>query len=113
MSRLLACIFMLLPLVALPVWIFLASKPLGIIAGLVALVLAIPLVVAAIAHVDLLRAKSRYGLADEEIPEFTRLVPRLTRQPEYARLPAKEMKRSAKQAAADTIIRKRPRPRAR
>jgi hypothetical protein len=107
MSRLLMCIFMLLPLVALPVWIFIASKPLGILAGIVALVLAIPLLVAAIAHYDLLRAKSRYGLSDEEIDEFTRLVPRLTRRPEFARLPAKQMKRSAKQAAADMIIRER------
>lgn len=107
MAQLLFCLLMLLPLAALPVWVFLDSKPLGILLGVVALVLAIPLLVAAFAHFDLLRVKARYGLSDEEIEEFTRLVPRLARQPDHAGLPSRAMKRSAKQAAADMIIRER------
>lgn len=110
MAKLVFCILMLLPLVALPVWVFLASKPLGVLVGIVALLLATPLLLAAFAHFDLLRVKSRYGLSDEEIEEFTRLVPRLTRRPEFASLPSKEMKRSVKQAAADMVRERRSRP---
>src|SRR5215207_8984694 len=56
------CVLMLLPLVALPVGVFFASKLLGLLIGVISLVLAIPLVLAAFAHLDLHRAKSRYGL---------------------------------------------------
>lgn len=109
MVQLLFCIFMLLPLVALPVGVFFASKPLGILVGIVSLFLAIPLLLAAFAHFDLLRVKSRYGLSDDELDEFTRLVPRLARRPEFASLPPAEMKRSTKQAAADIIRERRDR----
>lgn len=103
MVQLVYCLLMLAPLVAIPVAVFLESRPLGVLVGVVALVLAIPLALAAYAHFDLLRAKSRYGLSDEELDEFSRLVPALARKPRFAALEHREQTRSIKQAAADSI----------
>jgi hypothetical protein len=101
------CILMLLPLIGLPVAVFLANPLLGVLLGIVSLVLAIPLVLAAVAHFDLHRVKSRYGLSEEELDEFSRLVPRLAARPEFARLRPRDLKRSTKDAAAADIIRRR------
>jgi hypothetical protein len=104
------CVLMLLPLVALPVGVFFASKLLGLLIGMVSLVLAVPLVLAAVAHLDLHRAKSRYGLSEDELDEFSRLVPRLARKPEYARMRSRDMRRSTKDAAAEIIRLRRSEP---
>lgn len=103
MLQLVYCLLMLVPLVAIPVAVFLESRPLGMLVGLVALVLAVPVAVAAYAHFDLWRAKSHYGLSDDELDEFSRLVPALARTPRFAGLQRREMRRSTKQAAADSI----------
>jgi hypothetical protein len=100
---LLYCLFLLFPLLVLPVGVLVVSTTLGILVAVVAAVLAIPLVIAASAHYDLLRARSRYGLSGDELDEFTRLVPQLARRPEYRSLPARERNRSAKEAAAELI----------
>jgi hypothetical protein len=103
MIQLLYCLFLLIPLVALPVGVLYVSTPLGIIVTIVSALLAIPVLIAAYAHFDLLRAKSRYGLRNEELDEFSRLVPQLARRPEYRTLPGPKRNRAAKQAAADRI----------
>jgi hypothetical protein len=76
---------------------------------MISLVLAVPLVLAAFAHLDFHRAKSRYGLS-EELDEFSRLVPRLARKPEYARLRSRDMRRSTKDAAAEILRLRRSEP---
>lgn len=101
------CLLMLVPLVALPTWVMVGSTVLGIVVSVVCLVLAVPVTLAALAHLDLLRARSRYGLRDDELAEFVRLVPLLASQPKLARLPARETKRLAKDAAAEAILEQR------
>lgn len=104
MPQLVYSVLMLVPLVVLPVIAFAVSTPLGFVVGVVSLVLAIPVVVAVFAHFDLLRMKLRYGLSDEEVAKFSRLVPYLARSPESGDLRSRGMKRSVKQAAADMIL---------
>jgi hypothetical protein len=106
MIQLLLCLLLLVPVVGLPVVAFSISVALGVVVGALSLVLLIPLALATYAHFDLLRVKSRFGLSEEELDEFSRLVPRLAARPEFGRLPRREMRRSTKRAAAD-IIRER------
>ncbi len=103
MLQLLYCLFLLIPVVAIPALMFLVSTAFGIAATIVSAVLAIPLLLATYGHFDLLRAKSRYGLRNQELDEFSRLVPQLARRPEYRDLPGPERNRATKQAAADSI----------
>jgi hypothetical protein len=109
MIQVVYCLFLLIPVVAIPVLLFLISTELGIAGTVVSLVLSIPLVIATYAHLDLVRAKSRYNLSNEELDEFSRLVPRLARKPEFAGLRSRELRRSTKQAAADLIYERRGR----
>ena len=106
MIQLLFCLFLLVPVLALPVVMLMVSPVLAIIAAVAATILAIPLLIAAYAHFDLLRVRSRFNFNDEELDEFSRLVPRLATKPEFARLRRRELQRSTKQAAAE-IIRER------
>jgi hypothetical protein len=111
MLQLVSCLLMLLPLVALPVFVFfVAALPVAIVVALLSLLAAVPVAVAAFAHFDLLRAKWRYGLSDDEVAEFSRLVPRLARTPRFAGLRSREMKRSVKESAAEIIRQRRNRP---
>jgi hypothetical protein len=100
-------ILMLVPLVALPVGMFALSLALGILGAGISLVLAIPVLLAASAHLDLLRVKRRFGFSDEELQEFARLVPRLARAPGVGGIRSREMKQAIQQAAADTIRERR------
>ncbi len=109
MIQLLYCLFLLIPVVVSPALLFVVSTGLGIAGTVVSLVLAIPLVIATYAHFDLVRAKSRYKLSNEELDEFSRLVPRLARQSEFAGLGPRALRRSTKQAAADIIYERRGR----
>jgi hypothetical protein len=98
------CLLMLVPLAALPVGVFLTSGALGVLAGLGSLAVAVPVMLAASAHLDLHRAKSRYGLSEEELAEFARLVPQLARRPDLAgRRTTRDLRRSAKETAAKMI----------
>ena len=97
------CLFLLVPVVVLPVAMLTVSVPLGIVTALVSVVLAIPLLLAASAHLDLRRAKSQFDLTDEELDEFSRLVPVVAAQPEFSGMRPRERRRSTKQAAADMI----------
>jgi hypothetical protein len=108
--QLLFCLFLLAPLVVLPVLALSVSPALGVVVGVVSCALAVPLLVAAYAHFDLLRVKSRFGLTDDEVDEFSRLVPRLAATSEFAALPGREMRRSTKEAAADIIHARRTSP---
>jgi hypothetical protein len=111
MLQLVACLLMLLPLVGLPILVFfVAALPIAIVVALLSLLAAVPVAIAAFAHVDLLRAKSRYGLSDEEVAEFSRLVPRLAQTSRFAGLRSREMKRSVKESAAEIIRQRRNRP---
>jgi hypothetical protein len=101
--QLLFCVFLLAPLIALPLFALSFSVAVGVAAAAVSCVLALPLVIAAYAHLDLLRMKSRFGLNDDEVLEFSHLVPRLAATGEFAALPGREMRRSTKQTAADII----------
>jgi hypothetical protein len=107
MLQLLYCLFLLIPVVAIPALLFLVSTGLGIAGTVVSVVLAVPLLIATYAHFDLLRSKSRYGLRDQELDEFSRLVPRLARSPEYRALPGRQRNRSTKRAAAEMIRQRR------
>jgi hypothetical protein len=107
MVQLMLCIALLLPLVALPVGAFLLSTILGIVIAVVATVLSVPLLLSALAHLDLMRMKSRYGLSDEELAEFTRLVPTLVMRSRSSGLGAGQSKRAAQAAAADMICERR------
>ena len=107
MIRLLFCLFLLIPLVVLPVAMLAVSVPLGIVTLVVSAILAIPLLLAAYAHLDLLRAKSRFHLTDQELDEFVHLVPRLAARPEFSRMPRRELRRSTKRAAAEMIRERR------
>jgi TRAP-type uncharacterized transport system fused permease subunit len=107
MIQLLFCLFLLVPIVALPVVMLMVSPVLAIIAAVAASILAIPLLIAAYAHFDLLRVRARFGLNDEELDEFCRLVPRLATKPEFAGLRRRELQRSTKQAAAEIIRQRR------
>jgi hypothetical protein len=106
MIQLLFCLFLLTPVVVAPVIAFSISVLAGAVVSVISLVLFVPLALAAIAHLDLLRAKSRFGLSDEELDDFSRLVPRLAAHPDYASLPRRQLRRSTKSAAAE-IIRER------
>jgi len=105
--RLLYCFFLLVPLVALPLLLFLVSTGLGIAGAVVSLILGIPLLIATYAHIDLLLAQSRYQLSVDELDEFSRLVPSLARKPEFAAMRPRERTLSTKRAAAEQIIRRR------
>lgn len=105
--RLLYCLFLLVPLVMIPLLLFLVSTGLGIAGTVVSLILGIPLLIATYAHFDLLRAQSRYRLSVDELDEFSRLVPRMARAPEYAALPGRERTRATKRAAAEQITGRR------
>lgn len=107
MIQLALCLLLLVPALALPALAFMVSATAGVVVGVVSLVLLIPLLVATYAHVDLLRARSRFGLRDDEVDEFSRLVPMLAIQPEFARLPRRDMRDRAKQAAAEIVLRGR------
>jgi hypothetical protein len=107
MLQLLYCLFLLIPVVAIPALMFLVSTGLGIAATIVSAVLAVPLLLATHAHFDLVRAKSRYGLRNQELDEFSRLVPRLARDPQYRDLPGRERNRTTKRAAAEMILARR------
>jgi hypothetical protein len=109
MIRVLFCGFLLVPVLLLPVLAFSVSVTLGVVVGVVAVVLLIPLLLILYAHVDLLRVKSRFTLTDEEVDEFSSLVPLLAMKPEFARLPRREMRRRTKRAAADIILERRAR----
>lgn len=105
--RLLYCLFLLVPLVVLPLLLFLVSTGLGIAGAVVSLILGIPLLIATYAHTDLLLAQSRYQLSVDELGEFSRLVPSLARKPEFAAMRPRERTLSTKRAAAEQIIRRR------
>jgi hypothetical protein len=107
MIRLLFCLFLLIPVVVLPVVVLAVSVPLGIVTVLVSAILAIPLLLAAYAHLDLVRAKSRFDLTDEELDEFVHLVPRLAARPEFSGMPRRELRRATKRAAAEMIRERR------
>jgi hypothetical protein len=107
MLQLLYFLFLLIPVVAIPALMFLVSTGLGIAATIVSAVLAVPLLLATYAHFDLVRAKSRYGLRNQELDEFSRLVPRLARDPQYRDLPGRERNRTTKRAAAEMILARR------
>ena len=109
MIQLLFCVFLLVPVVALPILAFTISVAAGVVVAVVSLVLLIPLLVATYAHLDLLLAKSRFSLTEEEVDEFSSLVPVLAMKPEFARLPRREMRQRTKRAAADIILDRRAR----
>jgi hypothetical protein len=92
------------PLVILPALAFVISTLLGVVATVVAGILALPLLISIGAHADLLRARSRYGLTDAELQEFARLVPRLASRSEFASGRPTETKRAAKEAAARMLL---------
>lgn len=110
MLQLVHAILMLVPLVALPVGMFAISTSLGIVVAGISLVLAIPIVLAASAHLDLLRTKKRFGLSEEEVAEFARLVPRLARAPGVGGIRSRKMKRAVQRVAADMIRERRHPP---
>ncbi len=111
MVQLLLCVVLLIPLVALPIVAFLLlSTTLGIVAAVVGAVLAVPLLVSAAGHVDLMRMRARYGLSDEELAEFMRLVPALVLRSQSAGQSAAQCKRAAQQTAADMIRERRNHP---
>jgi hypothetical protein len=107
MIQLLFCLFLLAPVVIAPVIAFSISVAIGVIVSVISLFLFVPLALAAYAHLDLLVAKSRFGLTDEELDDFSRLVPRLAAHPEYANLPRRELRRSTKRAAAEMVRERR------
>ncbi len=105
--RLLYCLFLLVPLVVLPLLLFLVSTGLGIAGVVVSLILGIPLLIATYAHIDLLLAQSRYQFSVDELDEFSRLVPSLARKPEFAAMRPRERTLSTKRAAEQIIRRRR------
>jgi hypothetical protein len=109
MIQLLFCLFLLTPVVVAPVIAFSVSDMAGAIVSVISLILFVPLALAAYAHLDLLLAKSRFGLSDEELDDFSRLVPRLAAHPDYASLSRRQLRRSTKRAAADIIGERRAR----
>ncbi len=109
-ARLALCILWLVPLVAAAGWSVSAGTAAGLIAGAVLGVLAIPLLLAALAHYDLLRMRGRYGLTEAELDEVARLVPRLAIEPEYASLAPSERRRSVREAGARIVLARRGGP---
>jgi len=107
MIQLLFCLFLLLPLTAISIGAFFISTTAGVVAVVVAIILASPLLLSAVAHFDLLRVKSRYGLSDDEVKAFTRLVPQLAGRHEFAGRKPAEIQQAAKHTAATFIIRER------
>ncbi|ODA65911.1 hypothetical protein A7A08_03204 [Methyloligella halotolerans] len=108
MIQILFCLFLLLSLVGVAIAAFTTTSfTAGIVVTVIAVVLGIPLIISIVAHYDLLRTQSRYGLSNDETRLFTRLVPTLLCQPERSHLPYPEMKRSAREAAIGIIMRQR------
>ena len=108
--QLVYCTFLVLGVVALPLTGFLVSPLLGIVLGILSLVLAVPLLIATVAHYDLVRMKARYKLSEDELDEFMRLVPYLSSAPALATLPPRERRRQARDAAAAAVRSGRARP---
>jgi hypothetical protein len=97
---LLYCLFLTIPVVGIPVVLFvMVSTGLGIAATAVSALLGIPLLIAIFAHADLVQVRMRYGLRADELDEFVRLVPRLAAGP-YRELSGRQRSVTAKQAAA-------------
>ena len=107
MIQFLFCLFLLIPVVVLPAVVLAVSVPLGIAAVVLSAILAIPLLLAAYGHLDVLRAKSQFDLTDQELDEFVHLVPRLAARPEFSRLRRRELRRSTRLAAAEMIRERR------
>jgi hypothetical protein len=76
---------------------------LGIVLGILAVVASIPLLLSAFGHYDLLRMKARYGLSEDELDEFMRLVPRISNGPAMAGMAPGERRRHARDTAAGMV----------
>lgn len=78
MPVLLFCLLGLAFLVALPVGIAVAGAIVVAVAvGVVCSLVAIPLLMALVAQVDLLRIRSKHGLTNDEAEQFARLLPQI------------------------------------
>lgn len=109
MLQLVFCILLLFPLIGLGIGGFFVSTWVGIGAAVISLVLGIPLIFSIIAHLDMMRIKSRYDLSDMEMKVFIRLVPHLLAKTDLKELPPKQATKRAKERAVQ-IIRYTPQP---